>query len=451
MPKAVIDLIQQQADTERFLLVVGSLALLMVVLGYGKSFTDTIVDHGTGTLSIFSFMLKTLAKQINMDYEQFEHPSFKTIMDKSEKAVQSNHTLAMNIPRTLVQLISNSFSFLLYAGVIARINPLLLLVLLFCAGSNWWALARSRAYHEATREERGKLNRKYLALQSTMRDPMSAKDIRLYGAFPWLKGFLKTLRAQYRQAEKAVLTRQMRVSLLDASLILLRDGIAYGVLIALLLHDELALGEFVFVFAAIGALGGWISGILVAASDLGKAAVEMSDMQAMLGYPDRMNTGPGAPLPGKEDLPPEIRFENVSYTYPNAERQALRHINLTIRPGERLAVVGANGAGKTTLVKLLCGLYLPTEGQVTYAGKPLLAYNRDELFTHFSPVFQDIHLLSTDIAGNISQQPPDLTDDAKVIRCLELAGLMEKVASLPEKEKTLLVRAVHAQAAELSG
>ncbi len=451
MPKAVIDLIQQQADTERFLLVVGSLALLMVVLGYGKSFTDTIVDHGTGTLSIFSFMLKTLAKQINMDYEQFEHPSFRTIMDKSEKAVQSNHTLAMNIPRTLVQLISNSFSFLLYAGVIARINPLLLLVLLFCAGSNGWALARSRAYHEATREERGKLNRKYLALQSTMRDPMSAKDIRLYGAFPWLKGFLKTLRAQYRQAEKAVLTRQMRVSLLDAALILLRDGIAYGVLIALLLHDELALGEFVFVFAAIGALGGWISGILVAASDLGKAAVEMSDMQAMLGYPDRMNTGPGAPLPGKEDLPPEIRFENVSYTYPNAERQALRHINLTIRPGERLAVVGANGAGKTTLVKLLCGLYLPTEGQVTYAGKPLLAYNRDELFTQFSPVFQDIHLLSTDIAGNISQQPPDLTDDAKVIRCLELAGLMEKVASLPEKEKTLLVRAVHAQAAELSG
>ncbi|NLO35960.1 MAG: ABC transporter ATP-binding protein [Clostridiaceae bacterium] len=451
MPKAVIDLIQQQAEPSRFLLVVGSLALLMVALGYGKSFTDTIVEHSTGTLSIFSFMLRTLSKQINMDYEQFEHPDFKTVMDKSEKAVQSNHTLAMNIPRTLVQLVSNGFSFLLYAGVIARINPVMLLVLLFCAASNWWALARSRAYIESTREDRGKLNRKYLAMQSTMRDPMSAKDIRLYGAFPWLKRFLQSLRTQNRQAEKAVLTRQMRVSLLDAALILLRDGIAYGLLISLLLQDKLALGEFVFVFAAIGALGGWISGILVAASDLGKSAVEMADMQSMLSYPDRMNTGTGAPLPEKEALPPEIRFEDVSYTYPNADKPALRQVNLTIRPGERLAVVGANGAGKTTLVKLLCGLYLPTEGQVTYAGKPLLAYNRDALYTQFSPVFQDIHLLSTDIAGNISQQPPDMTDDAKVARCLELAGLDDKVSSLPEKEKTLLVRAVHAQATELSG
>ena len=451
MPKAVIDLIQQQAEPSRFLLVVGSLALLMVALGYGKSFTDTIVEHSTGTLSIFSFMLRTLSKQINMDYEQFEHPDFKTVMDKSEKAVQSNHTLAMNIPRTLVQLVSNGFSFLLYAGVIARINPVMLLVLLFCAASNWWALARSRAYIESTREDRGKLNRKSLAMQSTMRDPMSAKDIRLYGAFPWLKRFLQSLRTQNRQAEKAVLTRQMRVSLLDAALILLRDGIAYGLLISLLLQDKLALGEFVFVFAAIGALGGWISGILVAASDLGKSAVEMADMQSMLSYPDRMNTGTGAPLPEKEALPPEIRFEDVSYTYPNADKPALRQVNLTIRPGERLAVVGANGAGKTTLVKLLCGLYLPTEGQVTYAGKPLLAYNRDALYTQFSPVFQDIHLLSTDIAGNISQQPPDMTDDAKVARCLELAGLDDKVSSLPEKEKTLLVRAVHAQATELSG
>ncbi len=451
MPKAVIDLIGQHSDVSHFLLVVGALAFMLVALGYGKSFTDSIVDHCMGTTGIFSFMLKTAAKQINMDYEQLEHPDFKAVMDKSEKAVQSNHTLAMNIPRTLVQLLSNVFGFLLYAGVIAQVNSIILLVLLFCAGCNWWALARSRRYNEATREERSKLNRKYLALQNTMRDPASAKDIRMYGAFPWLRDFLQTLRKENRAAEKAVLTKQMQANLMDGAMILLRDGIAYGLLISLLLQNKLELGEFVFVFAAIGALGGWISGILVAASDLAKSAVEMADMQAMLKYPDRMNTGAGVPLPGSDALPPEIRFENVSYTYPKAVKPALRHVNLTIRPGERLAVVGANGAGKTTFIKLLCGLYLPTEGQVSYAGKPLLAYNRDELFTQFSPVFQDIHLLSADIAGNISQQPPDTTDCAKVTQCLALVGLSEKVNSLPEKEKTLLVRAVNADAIELSG
>ncbi|HBN86116.1 MAG TPA: hypothetical protein DDZ89_20000, partial [Clostridiales bacterium] len=359
-------------------------------------------------------------KQINMDYEQLEHPDFKAVMDKSEKAVDSNHALAMNIPRTLVQLLSNVFGFLLYAGVIARVHPVILIVLLFCSAVNWWALARARKYRESTREERGKLSSKYTALQKTMRDPASAKDIRLYNAFSWLSGLLQTLRKQNRDAEKQVLTKQMHVGLMDSAMILLRDGIAYGLLILLILQNKMELGEFVFVFAAIGSLGGWISGILTAISDLAKSAVDMEDLQAALQYPDRMNMGMGIPLPAMDSLPPEIRFENVSYTYPKAEKPALRNINLTIHPGEQLAIVGANGAGKTTLVKLLCGLYIPTEGKVFYAGKPLSEYNRDELYTQFSPVFQDIHLISTDIKGNVSQQPPDLTDDEKVAQSLKL-------------------------------
>lgn len=452
MPKAVIDLIMQQAEISRFLFTVGGLALMMVLLNYGKSFTDSIVNDSIGTIGIFSFFLEADFKQIEMDYEQLENPDFKAITDKSEKALQSNHTLAMNILRTFVQLLSHVFGFLLYAGAIALVNPMILLVLLLCAGVNWWALSRARKYSEDTRTERAKLEHQMMVLMTdSMRDPEAAKDIRMYGAFPWLSGFLQKLRSRSRSAEKAVKTREMHAKLIDGATILLRDGVAYGVLIALLLQNKLELGEFVFVFAAIGALGGWISGILVAASDLKKGAIEMADMQAMLDYPNRMNTGDGAELPKGEALPPEIRFENVSYTYPQAEKPALRNVNLTIAPGENLAIVGANGAGKTTLIKLLCGLYLPTEGQVFYANKPLLAYNRDELYTQFAPVFQEIHLLSDSIAGNISQQPPALLDNAKVARCIEQVGLKDKVNSLPEKERTLLVRAVNPEAIALSG
>ena len=100
MPKVVIDLIQQQVSASSFILTVGGLAFLMEVMNYGKSFTDVIVDRSIGTTGIFSFLLKTIFKQINMDYEQLEHPDFKAVMDKSEKAVDSNHALAMNIPRS---------------------------------------------------------------------------------------------------------------------------------------------------------------------------------------------------------------------------------------------------------------------------------------------------------------------------------------------------------------
>jgi len=89
----------------------------------------------------------------------------------------------------------------------------------------------------------------------------------------------------------------------------------------------------------------------------------MSDIREALDYPDRMNTGPGIPLPDIGQLPPTIEFHGVSYTYPEAERPALSSINLTIQAGERIAVVGTNGAGKTTLVKLLCGLSHPLKGR----------------------------------------------------------------------------------------
>ncbi|MCL1803062.1 MAG: ABC transporter ATP-binding protein [Eubacteriaceae bacterium] len=177
----------------------------------------------------------------------------------------------------------------------------------------------------------------------------------------------------------------------------------------------------------------------------------MSDIRAALDYPDRMNNGPGIPLPNSSELPPSIEFRNVAYTYPNAAAPALSSIDLSICAGERIAVVGANGAGKTTLIKLLCGLYSPTEGEVLLNGNPVCAYNRDEYYTLFSAVFQDIHMLSASIAENISQKPLELTDREKVSRCLELSGLIAKTESLPEKERTLLVRAVHSSATELSG
>ena len=129
----------------------------------------------------------------------------------------------------------------------------------------------------------------------------------------------------------------------------------------------------------------------------------------------------------------------------------MKGITLHIKPGERIALVGSNGAGKTTLVKLLCGLYKPTSGTILLAGEDAGTYNRDDYFSLFSTVFQDIHLLTADIAGNISQLPPEEMDNGRVEQCLKMAGFYDKVQGLAKKEKTMLVRMVNDDAVELSG
>lgn len=140
----------------------------------------------------------------------------------------------------------------------------------------------------------------------------------------------------------------------------------------------------------------------------------------------------------------------MSFRYPGAEKDTLSHINLTLHPGEKLAVVGMNGAGKTTLIKLLCGFLDPTLGRVLLDGKDIRDYNRRDYYRMFSAVFQEFSLLPGTIAANVAQTEDNISME-KVRACVEKAGLKEKVESLPQGCETLLNRAVYENAIMLSG
>lgn len=151
----------------------------------------------------------------------------------------------------------------------------------------------------------------------------------------------------------------------------------------------------------------------------------------------------------------------MNFTYPESADATLRDVSFTIRPGEKIALVGLNGAGKTTLVKLLCGLYHPTEGEILLNGKKVREYDRESYYRMISAVFQNVKLLPLSIAQNVASAPESPAgkscaeqpkmDLERVRRCLKLAGLWEKVESFPLKEHTLLGRKVWAQAVDLSG
>lgn len=97
-----------------------------------------------------------------------------------------------------------------------------------------------------------------------------------------------------------------------------------------------------------------------------------------------------------------FEFKDVSFKYPSSDQWVLSHVNMTIRSGEKLAVVGMNGAGKTTMIKLLCRLYNPTEGIITLNGIDIKDFIYEEYINLFSVVFQDFKLFAFGLDQNIS-------------------------------------------------
>ena len=154
-----------------------------------------------------------------------------------------------------------------------------------------------------------------------------------------------------------------------------------------------------------------------------------------------------AAIPGKG--PVEIRLENVSFSYPGSDKRVLENCSLTLQAGESCALVGVNGAGKTTLVKLLTGLYRPTEGSVRINGVDATEIPRMTCFACTGSSF-DAQPLAVTIAEYVAASDEKIDRD-RVQRSIEKAGLWEKVDSLDQGIDSPLLKVLHDDGVILSG
>lgn len=145
----------------------------------------------------------------------------------------------------------------------------------------------------------------------------------------------------------------------------------------------------------------------------------------------------------------DIEFKNVSFQYSGSQDYALKHINLKLKVGERLAVVGMNGSGKTTFVKLLCRLYDPTEGEIYMNDFNIRKYDYKQYLGIFSVVFQDYNLLSVPLGNNIASAAT--WDVKKAEQLLEDVGFLERYVQMPKKLETPLYKDFDEDGVNVSG
>ncbi len=447
---AVLEAVGRGAGPGAFIRMILWFALGIVLVHGLKSYLDQNTLFGRIQVRI-NLLLDLHMAVCRTSYPHTEDPDYLDRMEKACRCLESNSEAGEAVWKTLTDLLTNVISFVIYLLLLAQAGPWAALVCAVLSTVSYFTGERLRSWRYRHREEEGELNHKLSYMVTRSRDTKLAKDIRIFGLAPWLNELYAKYTRLYQDFFARSQRRYLWADLLDTALALLRNGAAYGLLIAMALRGELTAAEFVLYFTAASGFAGWVTGIFSNLGTLHQQSLELSAMREFLKIPEPFRFEDGKPLPVKPDHLYQLELRDVSFRYPGADRDTLSHVNLTIHPGEKLAVVGRNGAGKTTLIKLLCGLYDPTEGQVLLDGQDIRQYNRRDYYKHFSAVFQQFSLLAATMAENVAQAEAADVDLPRMWDCMERAGIADKIRSLPKGADTQLTREVYLDGVELSG
>ena len=426
------------------LFFVGAMTILYGLLSYVQ--TQTMF----GRTSIRTHLTCEINYKISTtSYPNTEDEAVLKKMDRAGMATSGNSQATEAIWNSLTNFMKNVVWLGIFIGLLAYVDWMLIVVTVVTTVTGYFVNKYIYAWGYRNRDEESEYTKKLNFLRDRAEDTTLAKDIRIFGLRPWLEElYEKTLRLH-----QAFVTRGEKVyiwaNVLDVVLSFLRNGVAYFYLIGMALEQGLPASEFLLLFNAVGGFTDRISWVFHELAQWHTHSLEISVVREFLELPEPFRFEDGKTPERPADGAYEIELRNVSFRYPKAEQDILHNINLTIRPGEKLAVVGQNGAGKTTLVKLICGFYDPTEGAVLLNGTDIREFNRREYYALFSAVFQQFSVLDVTLSENVAQQ--ENIDMERVKACVDKAGLTGKVESLTHGYETHIGRRVYEDGVELSG
>ncbi len=386
-------------------------------------------------------------KVMDMDFEIAEGPTGRNKYQKAKNSLGSEGVYGF--VSKFSSMFTNIIGIFTFGTITASLNPWLILILTVAQLLGLVSTAVEGRLINKTKNPMAAVDRKLNYITKTSRDFAIAKDIRLFH----LREYLNQM-SEYFVGERKFWTNKMYFYyfISDTIRLLLNVGIEIGIFAYIAyeaLNGEMSKTALVLYAVSVTDFTHWVEYIGETLSGIIPANILIDDLREFLDIENSMENKNGKPLPSEK--PYKIEIDNLSFTYPEKDKIILNNINLTIKAGERLALVGVNGAGKTTLVKLLSGLYKPTSGSIKINGIDISQINRDEYYKSVSAVFQEARIMPCSILENVSMLPAEESDTEKFNFCIRKAGLYEKIQKLPEKESTLLVKNVNENAVELSG
>jgi ABC-type multidrug transport system fused ATPase/permease subunit len=390
-------------------------------------------------------------KGMSTGYENAESESGQAKLQKAMGALSSNWTGVELLLKNFPGFIVSFTGLLLFSTYISTINISIVILLLSMSLLNILLNSYARKYEKRTEDELNKYRTKLTYFQNEAKKLANGKDIRIYRLESW---FYKGIKFFTKRFSKLVTKQRARYSVAhfsDSLFTIARDLLAYSILVVMVLDSKINVTEFTFMIGIVTGFSVWLNQFSESLSRLKESNISINNFREYMNIDDLIKNDEGEDITSLMSQGLTIEFKNVSFTYPEAEKPTILNINLKINSGEKVALVGVNGAGKTTIVKLLSGLYHPSEGEILINNISISDFNTSDYFKLIGVIFQDVNTLAFTIAQNVSGTSNSNTDYDLVNKSLEKAGLSEKVQSLEDNERTYLTQIIDEKGIMLSG
>lgn len=384
-------------------------------------------------------------KWLHMDYDKFENGKVRDLEARSVSAAEPRNFAEDKV----LGFISNLIRLGGYTYIIMSLHPIMILFILTVIAANTLIARRSAKLGYEYTTAMTRLSRRFNYIFRTMVDFKVGKDVRINGADSWLKSKFEKESEEYIRDHRAQQRKLLGINTLSDIIGLIQTVVMYGYCGYLAISGGITVGSFTVFLGALTAFTGTFNEFVKRFPALGLLSKYIDDYREFLRCAEHegkeLETSDISALPEHCD----IEFVNVSFKYPDTDRYVLKNINIKIKAGERLSIVGYNGAGKSTFIKLLCRFYKPTEGKILLGGVDISTYPLPEYRRRLAVVFHDYQLFYMSVRYNIVLNLEE--DPERVRKALAESGILEKIEGLENGIDTSYGRILYYHSRDFSG
>src|SRR5688572_13052276 len=399
------------------------LAVLSDVLGRIVSLLDSLLSE---RLSIAT-SVRLMEHAATLDLEDFEDSELQDQLERARRQASGRMTLTSQLfgqAQDVVTILSFGAGLVVYA-------PWLIVLLIVALVPAFLGEAHFNAQSYALAYSRTPEQRELDYVRHTGASVETAKEVKIFGLHGFLINRYRELAASFYRANRLLAFRRAGWGGVFTALGTVGYYVAYGFMAWRTVAGEFTIGDLTFLAGSFRRLRNLLEGLLIGFSHTAGQALYLDDLFSFFEIEPEIRS-PASPRPFPSRIAQGFAFEDVGFSYPGADRWAVRHLNFTLHAGEVLALVGENGAGKTTLVKLLARLYDPDEGRILLDGHDLREYDLAELRSNIGVIFQDFVRYHMTAAENIAVGRIEALHDRPRIEHAARQSLADEViAKLP--------------------